>query len=59
MTYIALFNSMQTRLAGSQGVLGEEQQKIVEVTRPDVIDLGLEWGVKMESNGCVSEVVKR
>lgn len=43
MTYIALFNSMQTRLAGSQGVLGEEQQKIVEVTRPDVIDLGLEW----------------
>ena len=45
--------SSQTGLADSQSVLGEDQQEIVELTRPDMTKLGLSDDVKMERGGGV------
>ena len=47
-----LFSS-QTGLADSQSVLGEDQQKIVELTKPDMTKLGLSDDLKMERGGGV------
>jgi len=50
---------MQTGLADSQGVFGEDQQETVELSRPDRTECGLSDDVKMECGGGVSEVVMR
>lgn len=44
---------MQTGLADSQSVLGEDQQETVELTRPDMTKRGLSDDVKMERGGGV------
>lgn len=50
---------MQTGLADSQGVFGEDQQETVELSRPDRTECRLSDDVKMECGGGVSEVVIR
>lgn len=47
------FHLMQTGLADSQSVLGEDQQETVELTRPDMTKRGLSDDVKMERGGGV------